>query len=89
MISIPTHSAPRPHGTIIIADPDLPHEVHMDVMTCVHCQRAWVVKPGSGRVRGFCTRCNGVTCGGRACCDCIGPLERRIELYEAGKLGTL
>jgi hypothetical protein len=89
MPSTKAHSVLRPHGTIIISDPDLPHDVHMDVMTCVHCQSAWVVRPGSGRVRGFCMRCNGVTCGGPKCLECLGPIERRIELYEAGKLAVL
>ncbi len=89
MPSTPTHSVLRPHGVILISDPDLPHEVQIDVMTCVHCQQAWIVRPGSGRVRGFCTRCHGVTCGSRACCECAGPMEKRVELYEAGKLGVL
>ena len=86
MTATKSHSVLRPHATIIINDPGCNQERHMDVLTCVHCQRAWIVQPGSGRMRGFCGKCNGVTCGSRKCCDCLGPIEKRIELYEAGKL---
>jgi hypothetical protein len=89
MISIPRSSVLRPHATIIISDPDRPNEIHMDVLSCVHCQMCWVVQIGSGRQRGYCSRCAGVTCGSKACCNCDGPMERRLELYEAGKIASL
>jgi hypothetical protein len=84
-----SHSVLRPHGTIIITDPALGRELHMDVLTCVHCQKGWVVEPGSGKRRGFCMKCNGVTCGAEKCDACLGPIEKRIELYEAGKLAAI
>ena len=38
-----------------------------DLVQCVHCQYSWVWEPGSGKLRGYCTRCNGPVCGHRAC----------------------
>ena len=50
-------------------------------LSCVHCQRTWVVKPGSGRARGWCMKCNGPTCGGQACQTCV-PFERQLAIIE-------
>ena len=83
-VAILRHSVLKPQGTIIITDPDLPHEVQRDAMQCVHCQAVWIVKPGSGIKRGFCTRCNRVTCG-RPECDVCLPFEKQCDLIEAGK----
>ena len=55
-----------------------------ETLKCVHCQLSWVVEPGSGKMRGFCMKCNGYTCGGKNCHDCI-PAELRIENIEAGR----
>lgn len=84
----PRHSNPKPHGTIIITDPDAPQEIHRDTLQCCHCQRIWVVEPGSGKQRGFCLKCNQVTCGSKECGECV-PFEKKIELYEAGKIRIL
>jgi hypothetical protein len=88
MPSTPRSSVIHPHGTIIIVDPDAPREVQLDTLQCCHCQRIWVVQPGSGKRRGFCLKCNQVTCGSEACGECV-PFEKKIELYEAGKIRTL
>lgn len=53
-------------------------------LTCVHCQIGWILCKGSGKMRGFCTRCMGYTCGARACLECV-PVELRLENEEAGK----
>lgn len=53
-----------------------------DMRQCVHCQMVWTYKPGSGKLRGFCWRCGGHTCGKRACMDCY-PAEKRVEDIEA------
>ncbi len=82
------HGVLRPHGVGILADPDLPHEVQRDHLQCCHCQRVWVVEPGSGKKRGFCSKCNQVTCGAMECETCI-PFEKKLELYEKGKLTSL
>ena len=52
-------------------------------LSCCHCQATWVVKRGSGKLRGFCQNCNGFVCG-PACAECV-PIERRIENIEAGR----
>ncbi len=69
-------------GRGIIIDPDEPHEIHMDTIQCVHCGGHWIPVNGSGKVRGFCTKCNGPFCG-PACAECI-PAEQFIELLEEG-----
>ncbi len=53
-------------------------------LTCTHCQSAWVLCKGSGKMRGFCTKCMGYTCGAKACLECV-PAERRLENAEAGR----
>lgn len=83
MPTSPSHSVLRPHGVIIITDPALNREIHMDAMSCVHCQELWVVVPGSGKTRGFCLKCMGPICGEK-CAECTGPWEKRMERIEAG-----
>lgn len=84
MASTPTHSVLRPHGILIVTDVD-GKEYQADCLTCCHCRRAWVVKPGSGIRRGFCTKCQKVTCGSPECDACL-PAEKRLDLFEAGKI---
>jgi hypothetical protein len=83
MPSTPTSSVLRPHGTIIVCDVD-GKETQADSLQCVHCGAHWVVVKGSGIRRGFCRNCMGPTCGADACCTCI-PLEKKLEMVEAGK----
>lgn len=52
-------------------------------LSCCHCQSAWIVQKGSGKLRGYCQNCMGFVCG-PACAECI-PIERRIENLEAGR----
>jgi hypothetical protein len=80
-------SVAKPHGTIIVTDVD-GKSYQADTLRCVHCQKVWVVKKGSGIRRGFCTNCMGPTCGSDACCRCV-PFEKKIELYEQGKIDRL
>ena len=51
-------------------------------LTCVHCGGMWEVKPGSGRRRGWCLRCNGPTCGSQECSAHCVPWERQMEIIE-------
>lgn len=55
-----------------------------DTLRCVHCQHTWMVEPGSGRSRGYCTNCMGYVCGAPECEACIN-WERRLENLEAGR----
>lgn len=73
----------RPAGTLHIYDCDGPEQT-FDTVQCCHCQRHWVYVPGSGRKRGFCLKCNGITCGEPACDACV-PVEQRLENIEAGR----
>lgn len=82
----------RASGAILFQD-EHGNERQEDTMQCCHCGGHWVRRPGSGKVRGFCLRCNDVTCGGPRCDDCI-PQELLMEITEqrislAGKLHIL
>ena len=63
------HTKPKAAGYIIIDDGFTKQEY--DTVQCVHCQRHWKVVPGSGRKRGWCFKCGGVTCGSKHCETCI------------------
>jgi hypothetical protein len=65
VILIPRLSMLRPHGALL----DDGREV-ADLLQCCHCQYTWRLEPGSGRRRGFCTLCMGVTCGRPPCMEC-------------------
>jgi hypothetical protein len=52
-------------------------------LQCVHCGGQWIPQPGSGRIRGFCTRCCGPVCG-PGCAKCV-PTEQYLENIEQGK----
>lgn len=54
-----------------------------ETLSCVHCQETWLIQRGSGKMRGFCQKCNGFVCGLK-CADCV-PVERRWENLEAGR----
>ncbi len=66
----------KPSGYI-----ELDGSVVGETAMCVHCGYHWQIIRGSGRKRGFCTKCMGPTCGRRECDECV-PLEKRIELME-------
>lgn len=83
----------RPHGTVAVVGGDGP-EYQRDSVMCGHCNRHGLYQPGCGAKLGKCQ-----SCGQTVCPDCarieesrVGPclcLERRLDLYEAGKLPTL
>jgi hypothetical protein len=52
---------------------------------CCHCGGHFMMVKGSGKLRGWCMKCNEVTCGKFDCCKCV-PFEKKLELVEAGKL---
>lgn len=45
-------------GTILIDGRDV-----AITRQCCHCGSHWIAIKGSGRVRGYCSRCDGHTCG--------------------------
>lgn len=76
------HTRRRPDGYVVTSGPNGRQEI--DTVQCVHCGYVWEFIPGSGRGRGFCLKCNGMTCGAETCNVCI-PLEARIEHLEGTK----
>lgn len=80
-IHIPKSTSVKPSGYVSIFTGDGEH-FEGDTMQCVHCSKHWIVQPGSGRRRGFCTKCGGPTCGAHGC-DACTPAEKRLEIIEA------
>ena len=62
-------------------DDDLGETV--DTICCVHCGMHWTPVIGSGRVRGWCWKCDGSTCGKELCETRCVPMEQMIEQIEA------
>jgi hypothetical protein len=67
-------------GYLIITGPD--GTLERDTVQCAHCNKHYVVRPGSGKRRGWCTMCARATCGAQKCIPCI-PFERQLDLFEA------
>lgn len=72
----------RPHGFLTITDVDGKLLFESEVKQCVHCQYTWRHVPGSGRLFGFCMKCNAWTCG-KVKCDTCYHKEKYIEDLEA------
>jgi hypothetical protein len=66
MILLPRLTLLRPHGALLEDSREV-----ADLLQCCHCQHTWAYRPGSGRKRGFCTRCQQVTCGAKSCMMCV------------------
>ena len=67
-------------GSVLITDPSGVFEA--DTLQCAHCQKHWIVRPGSGIERGWCFRCSGPTCGKKGCETECSPWEKQIEAIE-------
>lgn len=78
-----TKSERRPKGHFIVDGKEM-----ADTVQCCHCNMHFVSIKGSGKRRGFCMECMAVTCGQRKCDRCV-PFEKKLDLYEAGKLKAL
>jgi hypothetical protein len=55
-----------------------------ETLQCCHCGGHWDRVPGSGTLRGFCLKCNGVLCGKEACMTECKPFEKWLEEVERG-----
>ena len=73
----------RQAGLATYVDPgsDKPF-LEIGTLQCCHCGGHWLPIPGSGKVRGFCQRCNGFVCG-PGCAECV-PMEQYLENMEKG-----
>ncbi len=78
----PTHIALRPKGGAFTYDEAGQLIEERDTLQCVHCEAHWRVDPGSGKVRGWCARCDGVTCGKVVCETSCRPFEMWLESRE-------
>jgi hypothetical protein len=76
-------SVRKPSGHIIVAGQEV-----CDTLKCCHCGHVWIPIKGSGRIRGWCMKCSGPTCGSHECNACY-PFEKKLNDYEKGKLKTL
>lgn len=79
-------TATNRNGLIILDDPET-GIVEIDTLQCVHCGLEFPHCPGSGKIRGFCTRCNGPTCGCAKCGECV-PMEAQLEILEGTRNPT-
>lgn len=79
-------SAPSGQRTGILLTQDYDGDpVHQaETVTCCHCGRMWVWQRGSGKLRGHCRLCNGITCGPHCSRKCR-PVEQLLENMEAGR----
>jgi hypothetical protein len=59
--------------------------IDCDTLQCAHCGGHWEVVAGSGKLRGFCARCDGYVCGAPLCMAVCCPVEQRLENIEAGR----
>ena len=69
---------------IIVGSLESDKIVEQKTIQCRHCGRHWVPSPGSGKVRGYCARCNGPVCGPRCGGKCV-PVEAWLDNVEAGR----
>lgn len=81
------HTTRRPGGVIILTDAG-GNVVEHDTVQCCHCGNHWVVKPGSGAVRGWCVKCQARHCGSQGCMECL-TFEKRLDLFEKGLVTSL
>lgn len=72
----------KPGGTIIIDGKEVAH-----TQMCAHCGGHFLSVKNM-TIRRFCQNCSQYTCGMPKCDACI-PFEKRLDMYEKGKLPFL
>jgi len=75
VLVLPSHSVLKPEAGLLADGRQI-----ADCLQCRHCQHTWVVKPGSGRRRGWCQRCSGPLCGKPVCMQNCTPIDAQLEL---------
>jgi hypothetical protein len=66
----------KPSGTIFVDGFEV-----ATTLQCCHCGNHFVSIRGSGIQRGFCLKCQAVTCGSPECHICV-PFEKWLEGVE-------
>jgi hypothetical protein len=69
----------KPSGYILMDGKEVAH-----TLQCGHCGAHWVPIKGSGRVRGFCSKCNKVLCGAEKCLRYHIPIEVQLDFQDGG-----
>ena len=78
----------RGRGYVLITGPD-GDKVDGDTLRCMHCSKMWIVRKGSGIERGWCMNCDGPTCGGRGCRECVHFMKKIEQIEAAGRRNQL
>lgn len=68
--NIKKYTSLRSSGYEITTPLDSDKVIEGDTKQCCHCGCHWTIRPGSGIVRGYCYRCNDLTCGHISCDTC-------------------
>lgn len=77
----------RDNGLATFIDPGSDKPIlEIKTLQCVHCGGHFPHQPGSGKIRGFCMRCNGPICGPN-CQECV-PWEAYLEILEGTRNPT-
>ncbi len=85
-----SHYEPAPKsatvGVCTASDVDADRCFCAPIVCCVHCGDSWVWQKGSGRKRGWCTRCNGLCCGAEHCVSrgCV-HWRQQLDNLEKGR----
>ena len=78
---------PQADGELITMPWDSDKAKREKTVQCVHCGAHHLIKEAFERAilgtLGFCSRCNGITCG-RAICEPCVPQEQQLENMESG-----
>lgn len=72
----------RPHGWLYTTDWE-GRTTEQETHQCVHCGGHFLLVRGSGKLRGYCARCDGLVCG-PGCAECV-PTEVLLENIERGR----
>lgn len=70
-------------GYIVVVDEK--GMLEFDTHQCPHCGLHFIIEPGSGKWRSFCTLCNAPTCNKASCFEHV-PFEKKLEMVERGKM---
>lgn len=69
-------------GGLIIAGDGCGADAQRATYMCPHCQEHFLTVKGSGRPRGFCTKCMAPTCGKPDCEARCDPWQKKIDRIE-------